>query len=297
MKVVFLGCGYLGYNLSEELKSSHDVEVWGLKSAYSEKSSCFVEVDVFKEGSFEKHKERIKGAIVIDTVSIVPSIAKSTDEMEELIKISKLYQGLFDQLHHYEIERYYFLSSGGTVYGECDLDAVENQVLNPQTLYAKSKVMLENLLMESQLSYLILRVSNPYGGYQLSDKKQGVIPILIEKAMSGESFELWSEEDSCRDYLYIEDMAEIFNQFILKQVKDEVVNVASGVSVTMKELLNEVESELGKINVSFSSSPNFAIHKVKLSVEKLFRLTGYTVKVSLHEGIKKEIKRIKEEKS
>ena len=63
------------------------------------------------------------------------------------------------------------------------------------------------MIRQSGLPYLILRLANPYGGHQTTDKKQGVIPILIEKALSHEAFEMWASPHSSRDYIYIEDFA------------------------------------------------------------------------------------------
>ena len=68
----------------------------------------------------------------------------------------------------------------------------EDAPLHPITLYARSKTRCERVIRQSGLPYLILRLANPYGGHQTTDKKQGVIPILIEKALSHEAFEMLS---------------------------------------------------------------------------------------------------------
>ncbi len=295
MKVIFLGCGYLGYNLSECLKEFHDVQVWGLKSPYSEKSSIFVEVDVFKPQAFNERERELKDAIIIDTISIIPSVALSSQESEELGRLEKMYDQLFCSLKKYGIAQYYFLSSGGTVYGDCELPPKETDILNPGSLYARSKVMLEKVLKNSGLNYVILRVSNPYGGYQLTNKKQGVIPILIEKALNKEAFELWAKNDSSRDYIYIQDMANYINLLINKNVVNEVINIGSGKKVTMEQLLSVIETQLSKVNITFKEAPIDAIHSIVLDTEKLKGITGYSAKVSLEEGIQLEINRIKEE--
>ncbi|MFV0479269.1 MAG: NAD-dependent epimerase/dehydratase family protein [Anaerorhabdus sp.] len=296
MKIVFFGCGYLGYNLSEGLSEIHDVQVWGLASPYSEKSSCFTEVDIFN-GSFNQVQlDFLKGAIVVDTMSLLSSLSQSQDEEEELEKISDIYKEMWNRLAQCKIDNYYFLSSGGTIYGSSEKALTEKASLQPTTLYAKSKVMLETQLQMCEFTSLILRVSNPYGGYQLSGKRQGVIPILVEKALSKEVFELWALLSSCRDYLYIDDMIEYFKRLVHLEIKNEILNLGSGVGVTLQELIQEIEMQVGKIVIEAKEEPVNQVHSIVLNTTKLQQLTNYQPTTTLHEGVAKEVKRIKEER-
>ncbi len=295
MKLIFLGCGYLGYNLSELLKNKFDVEIWGLSGPYSEKSSCFSEIDVFSSTAFDGKEGSLKGAIVFDTISLISSVATKENEEEELEKLSSVYKELFEKLKDQEIKSYYFLSSGGTVYGDSKIPHKEEDELNPKTLYAKSKVRIEKLLQESGMNWMILRLSNPYGGYQLANRQQGVIPILFEKARNQEIFEVWSDPASSRDYLYIQDMAEVIFSLIQRKVENKIVNVGSGMATSLQEVIETVQEEMGFIQTERKEGPIKSISDNVLDISQLKQLTGFTPQITIKEGIKKEFNRLKEE--
>ncbi|MEF9919537.1 MAG: NAD-dependent epimerase/dehydratase family protein [Erysipelotrichaceae bacterium] len=294
MKIVFLGCGYLGYNLSEALKGKYETEVWGLVSPYSSFSTIFREINVF---DFEQlGKQDLKDVIIIDTVSLVANTAKSDNENEFLRNLLNRYNDLFAFLKEKGIHSYYFVSSGGTVYGESDVPIKENHELLPKSLYAKSKVMLEKSIEESGLNYIIMRLSNPYGGYQVTDKKQGVIPILIEKVLKNEQFELWGESTTVRDYIYIDDLSKIMNVLIDKDTKNEVINIGSGIGHSLQDVFDLVESKTKKnINLKKIQIDVPVVKSIILDISKLKSLTGITSNTSLEEGIEKEVRRIQEE--
>lgn len=294
MKIVFLGCGYLGYNLSEALKGKYETEVWGLVSPYSSFSTIFREINVF---DFEQlGKQDLKDVIIIDTVSLVANTAKSDNENEFLRNLLNRYNDLFAFLKEKGIHSYYFVSSGGTVYGESDVPIKENHDLLPKSLYAKSKVMLEKSIEESGLNYIIMRLSNPYGGYQVTDKKQGVIPILIEKVLKNEQFELWGESTTVRDYIYIDDLSKIMNVLIDKDTKNEVINIGSGIGHSLQDVFDLVESKTKKnINLKKIQIDVPVVKSIILDISKLKSLTGITSNTSLEEGIEKEVRRIQEE--
>lgn len=294
MKVIFLGCGYLGYNLSEALKNKQEVEVWGLDSPYASLSTCFRNVDVFNLDELSKYD--LNDAIIVDTVSLVSNSATSDNDDLYLEKLKNKYNELFNYLKTRNINSYYFISSGGTVYGETNIPIKENHELLPKTLYAKSKVMLEECLKDSGLNYVILRLSNPYGGFQVTDKKQGVIPILIEKILKNEEFELWGESNTVRDYIYIDDLGQLFNKLIDHKIHNETINVGSGVGHSLKEVFDLVEKNTNKkINVKHVPSDVPIVKSIILDITKLLDLTKIDINTTLDEGIKKEVKRIQEE--
>lgn len=294
MKILFLGCGYLGYNLSEALKEDFETEVWGLESPYSSFSSIFKEINVFDLNLLSN--QELKDVIIIDTVSLVANTAKSDNEEEFLDKLIKRYEALFELLKAKEIHSYYFVSSGGTVYGASDIPIKENHELLPKTLYAKSKVLLEECLIKSGLNYVIMRLSNPYGGYQVTDKKQGVIPVLIEKVLKNDQFELWGETNTVRDYIYIDDLSVMLEKLIQKDVKNEIINIGSNVGHSLQEVFNWVEKITGKkINLKKVEIDVPIIKSIILDTSKLQNLIEINCNISLQEGIEKEVQRIQEE--
>ncbi len=296
MKVIFLGCGYLGYNLTSLCTSYFDTVCLGLKSEYSDLLVDKMEiVDVFNQ--IELDKIDFKGAIVVDTITLVSNLAKPENEQEALKSVLDKYEMLFDILNQKQIETFVMFSSGGTVYGSSEIPVKETSELMPVSFYAKSKVAVEELLQESRLNYLILRVSNPFGGVQSTNKRQGVIPILIEKALTGESFEMWGSSESVRDYIYINDFAMALKKLIENHVQNEVVNIGSGKGTSLSDVIEMIEQEVGKkIRKQVVKSQVNLVDSIILDIMELKRLTGFTPQTSFHEAIKIEVTRVKNEK-
>lgn len=292
MKLIFLGCGYLGYNLSELLSKYYDVQVIGLDSPYTKLSKHFSYLDAFND----EFPNDVEDAIIFDSISIIANNAKVENEIEKLSEISNLYEKLFEKLKNKNIRKYYFLSSGGTIYGD-SLNAIsESHTIHPKTLYAKSKAVVEDVLVKSGLDYVILRLSNPYGGFQVTDKKQGVIPIYIERTLKYEEFQLWGTPNTIRDYIYIEDFANAIHLCIDNNLSREILNVGSGVGTSLKDIFDEVSVITNldtKIKVISSDVP--IVDAIVLDITKLKKLTSFEISVPLNEGIKKEIQRIQEE--
>ncbi|MEA4874890.1 NAD-dependent epimerase/dehydratase family protein [Anaerorhabdus sp.] len=292
MKLIFLGCGYLGYNLSEQLSKYYDVQVIGLDSPYTKLSNKFTYLDAFND----EFDDTFEDAIVFDSISVLSNNAISDNEDEKLLQISNLYEKLFGKLKTYKIKKYYFLSSGGTIYGNSSNPISENHEIHPRTLYAKSKALIEQLLINSGLNFVVLRLTNPYGGYQVTDKKQGVIPIYIERTLKNEEFELWGTPHTIRDYIYIDDFANAVHLCIENNIINQIVNVGSGTGASLQDIFNEVEKDTQlKTKVKTIPSDVPIVESIVLDITKLKQLTGFEPKVSLSEGIKKEIQRIQEE--
>ena len=294
MKVLFLGCGYLGHNLSAILAKDFDVQMLGIISPYTSCTEHFTEVDVFEPS--EMKKIDLKDAVVIDTVSLISNSAVADDEQLALAPILNKYKTLFRILKEGGAKRYIFLSSGGTIYGNSLYPIDEGHLLDPKTLYAKSKTAIEEMIQNSALDYLIIRAANPYGGYQLTDKKQGVIPILIEKALKHEPFEMWVNSDSIRDYIYIDDFAKALSLLIEKDISKEIVNLGGGTGTALCRVIELVEEKTGqKIEIHHKCSDVEVIRSIVLSIDKLNALTGFKPTVSLEQGIAKEVIRMTKE--
>ena len=77
MKVIFLGGGYLGYNLSKLLEDTYETALWGIDSPYTSLSDSFCKVNAFDEEAMGELD--FKDAVIVDTISLVSNDAKSED--------------------------------------------------------------------------------------------------------------------------------------------------------------------------------------------------------------------------
>lgn len=295
MKIIFLGCGYLGSNLAYYLKEKYDVSLWGLVSPYSN-VDYFKEVDIFDIDHI--NKEELKDSVVIDTLSLFPFDLKVDNQQEYLQQFNDKYLIILNLLKSADIRQYIYLSSGGSVYGNCQQACKEDFPLNGSSinLYSASKVMLEKTIQDCDLPYTIVRLSNPYGGYQLTNRRQGVIPVLIENGILHKQFQCWASLEAKRDYIYISDVANALSLLIdNKQIK-QIYNVGSGDSISLISLIQTIE-KVCNINIDIQEIKReiTIVQDSLLDISKLENNTGFKPLISLEEGIKKEYERISKE--
>lgn len=292
MKVVLLGCGYLGYNLTDQLaKIFDDLVCVGSESAYSALMyQRFTAIDVFSDEKLTTID--FKDAIVIDTISTVDNHAKSDEEETLLLELEDKYQHLLNHLYDLGAKKYIFISSGA-VYGNATEPVDEEAPVNPMNLYTRSKVRLEQVVQNGPLDYLILRLASPYGGFRTTNKRQGVIPILLEKALDGQVFEMLKDESTIRDYFYITDFAQAIELLLENEVSNEILNVGSGKGYSLKSIMEVVRRTTGEAIKIKKIKPEVTIlDGVILNTDKLYRRTGFVCEIGITSGVYKELNRI-----
>lgn len=294
MKIIFLGCGYLGHNLSVLLKNEFETSVIGIDSPYVSMTPNYKKVNVFDSEAMKTID--LKDAVAVDCIGMVATNDKSNDEEFLLSSLEKRYHSMLANLKQGGIKRFVFFSSGGTIYGQSTKPISEYADIHPATLYAKSKARIEKVIQESGIDYVILRVANPFGGYQELNKRQGVVPILIHRALNGEPFEMWVDGESTRDYLYITDFARALSLLISKNINNEIINVGSGIGTSMNHVLKTVTECTGReIDAVHSASEVPTVESIVLDITKLTELTGFLPMISFEEGVMKETERIVKE--
>lgn len=139
--------------------------------------------------------------------------------------------------------KFVYFSSGGTIYGNRNdvFPFVEADPMAPISYYGWSKQMMENSILfmhrTKGLKYLIVRPSNPYGHGQNLQGKQGLVAVAIGKILKGKPVEVWGDGSAVRDYIYIDDLAEIFKQLIKRDVYNTTLNIGSGRGYSVNDVL------------------------------------------------------------
>lgn len=294
MRIVFLGCGYLGHNLSRYF-TDQSLKVWGLESPYSFIDE-FEAVDVFSLKPSQLIE--LEDAVVIDTLSLFPFNYQTDNEPRFLAEFTAKYNQLYAWFNQAKIRQYIYLSSGGTVYGNCTIPCREDFPLNGYglNLYSTSKVMLEQVIAQSEMPYTIVRLSNPYGGYQLTNRKQGVIPVLIESALLQKTFQCWNTLESKRDYIYISDVAKALRLIIEKHLIHDIYNVGEGRSSTLGTIIDMVQTiTYATIPMEINIQNEGIVTDSMLDIHKLQQACGFSADIDLFTGIGYEVERIKKE--
>ena len=297
MKIIILGCGYLGYNLTNYLSQWYPKLICiGNEGSYSALMyQRFTSVNVFDQERLARID--FEDAIVLDTIALLDNHAHSDQEEKVLQELKIKYSLLLKQLKEKRIRRYIFISSGA-VYGNTNQPADESQLVSPMNLYARSKVMVEQLIEQGSLDYLILRLASPYGGFRMTDKRQGVIPILIEKALDHQPFEMLKEKTTIRDYFYISDFAQAIKLLLEYEVSNEIINVGSGKGYSLASIIDVVKRTTGESVIVCKTEPEVVIlDKIVLNVDKLRQRTGFDCEIGITSGVYRELDRIRTDRN
>lgn len=295
-KFIILGCGYIGTNVANFIVNKEDalVYVLGIENEYNnylDKNIVFIPKMI--EQISEDDLELFENAIVIDAVGNINATDDSKNSTTVFLNNCASKINLIQRLNSLKIKKYIFLSSGGTVYDDCDLPHKEDEKLNPKNIYALEKVIIEDYLKiygleNSDFSYLILRLSNPYGGIISKTKKQGIIDVVISKLKRNEQLEFYGRLDNIRDYIHVEDVAYYIYNLSISNKKNDIYNIASGEGISIKDLFEIIEQVYGKkINLINKNIGTINIKSNVLDIKKINELYISHKLISLNDGIER----------
>jgi nucleoside-diphosphate-sugar epimerase len=178
-----------------------------------------------------------------------PELARSVNE-EGAKKV-------IDRLDRVGISRLVF-SSTCSNYGihESSCLATEESALNPQSLYARSKIAMEDYLLSGaggQATTTVLRIATAYGLSPRMRFDLTVSQFARELAM-GRTLEVY-DADTWRPYCHVKDIAKAIMAVLTAaeaEVCGEVFNVGdNSQQFTKRMIVDEVRKHLGEVSVSY----------------------------------------------
>lgn len=182
-----------------------------------------------------------------------------------------------------------YFSSGGTVYEDSREPVKEDYKLNPRTFYGYSKLLIENQIRffnkSKDLRYTILRPSNAYGKYQRGDKPQGFIAVALNRIQNQQPIKIYGDGSIVRDYINVSDIAHALSTIVKHDIKNQVINLGSGVGTTLMEILTLLEMYTKKKPIlDFAEKRDVDALNIVLNIEKLTNLLKFTPQ-KVHDGI------------
>lgn len=170
------------------------------------------------------------------------------------------------------IPKFIFISSC-SVYGDSS-NSAEDKPCSPVSMNGFTKLFNEELIKSfceaNSIDYLILRVFNSYGG----DDQFSVVQKLISCAKLKRPFTLLNEGIAERDFIHVDDVAQVVCALGEMPLGREIINVGSGRSVRIVDLLRAVEEKFGKIAVVAEQRPGEAIYS-RANINKLRKLINF----------------------
>ena len=131
-----------------------------------------------------------------------------------------------------------FASTGGAIYGECDVAATEQSPREPLSPYGTAKLAAEEYLASFNRLYgtrhVALRYGNVYGPRQDPHGEAGVVAIFLGALMRGEQAKIFGDGLQTRDYVYVGDVARATTSTLGQD--SGVFNVGTGRETSVVEL-------------------------------------------------------------
>lgn len=190
------------------------------------------------------------------------------------------------------VKSFLFVSSGGTVYGNPSyLPIDEDHPTCPISSYGLTKLIIEHyvrlLTQHSDMGYVNLRVSNPFGPGQAINKGQGLIASILQKRMDGNTVPIYGDGSIQRDYLYIDDVIDALIAGIDTEGLKATVNIGSGIGRSVLDVIAALENIVGeKIAVSFLEGRSTDARSNILATDKARELLSWSPKVDFSDGLR-----------
>lgn len=188
-------------------------------------------------------------------------------------------QVLMDAARRFGVSRFHQVSTD-EVYGDLPLDRpellfTEQTPLQASSPYSASKASADLLVLAYYRTFglpvTISRCSNNYGPYQFPEK---LIPLMIAKALKGESLPIYGDGQNVRDWLHVEDHCRAIDLILHQGRIGEVYNIGGRnertnleVVQTILKLLNQSESLITYIKDRPGHDLRYAIDATKLERE------------------------------
>ena len=140
-------------------------------------------------------------------------------------------------------------ASSAAVYGDCEeIPTTEEATLIPQSPYAVSKIVGEELLLRSEIETCSLRFFNVYGPGQSSEGGYAAVIPAFKKAISlGKECTIFGDGTQVRDFIHVHDLVRIIGYCLESNDLPTEMNVASGTETSLLDLigtLNELNPDM-----------------------------------------------------
>lgn len=177
-------------------------------------------------------------------------------------------------------------------YGLNKSPQMETSREDPISPYSLAKVMnaqyLQMLNKTENFPAVILRLFLVYGPRQ---KINRLIPYVIKSCIQNTDFTL-SEGNQIKDFTYVEDVVDfILISLIKKNVEGNIINVGSGEPISVKNIVEMINSKIKLGNPKFCKKFNKNIENNELipDLSKSKKLLNLSSKTSLDDGLQRTI--------
>ena len=243
-------------------------------------------ISIIKESEFLFHEAGQPGVraswgdqfdtYVKDNILVTQKILESAKEVKTLEKI--------------------VMASSSSVYGEQEGIMIENKTIpSPISPYGVTKLASENLGLTYASNYDLpvtsLRYFTVYGPRQRPDM---AFTKFIKANLSGDKISIFGDGNQTRDFTYISDIIDANLECVKSEIHGNVLNIGGGKTYSIMDVLNIIENITDKNNkLIFLTKQKGDVFRTEADIKMASKIIGYKPKISLKEGLMKQIELIK----
>ncbi len=293
---VFGGAGFIGRNVVLKL----------LEDGRDFIATDFVDTPFGDEIDYRKvdvlDKDAVKGVVgeadaVVHLAAspLVTSLKKPVENMRINVEGTL---NIMEAARESSVEKFIF-SSASSVVGDVEYSPVdENHPCRPKTPYAVAKLTIENYLRVYGdiygLNHMIFRFYNIYGPWQFPESG-GLIPMIHTRVGSGQEFTIFGDGSATRDFVYVEDVADVLLKSLEVDAENELLNLGTGKGATILEVVELAGRVLGvEPNLKFEPERPGEIANFVADTSRLAQTIGLVPETTLEDGLRRTFDWLKE---
>ena len=222
----------------------------------------------------KKYNMHAKGVIDILYMANKPSLASFEDINTK--NWTKGVEEVLNTLHtiahekDVRIRSVGLISSAGTVYGSSNEGRSTDSPLRPRSVYGLYHCLAESTVRfwcdREGIDYKIMRVTNPYGKFQLKADRKGLIVSLLETLKTGGCVELLGNGKQMRDYIYADYLGDAIID-VMHSEGSQIRNLSSGHSANGLEAVKMIIKATGREPIYKLSESEFK-YEVGMNIVK-----------------------------
>ena len=245
--------------------------------------------------SYERVHAAVRGAEVVFHQGALPSVPRSVQD--PLTTTAVNIEGTLNVLLAARDEgvRRIVNASSSSVYGNTGaLPRVETQAPDPISPYAVAKLAAERFCTSFSRVYgmeiVSLRYFNVFGPRQdPTSQYAAVVPRFIRAVAAGEPVTIYGDGEQSRDFTFVDN---VVGANLLAAdapgVGGEILNIATGGSVTVNALADAIAELLGKpVQKSYEPAREADVHASWADVAEAKRLLGFEPQIDFDDGLRR----------
>jgi GDP-L-fucose synthase len=306
------GSGFIGINLLKELSKLKKYKItatyFKAKNFYKVNQVNYVKTDL------ENLRNCLKICKNMDIIVMCAANSSGAAVMEKtpLVHLTpnvRMNLNMLEAAYSQGVGKFIFISSN-TVYPVSNFAMKETDakfnffekyhVVGWMKRFSEIVCEIYSKKIKNPMKTIVVRPGNLYGPYDKFDpEKAKVIPSLITKVVNRQNpINVWGNGKDLKDFLYIDDFCRSLTKIINLNTDFNTFNIASGKSITVKEVLKilmKIEN-LKNTRVFYDLSKPTMIPKRLISISKIKKEFAYKSLISIEEGLKRTLKWYKEKK-